>query len=151
MGVLRLCDVEHMFIHCSAAPNHYTAVDVDDWHRQRGFKRDDGRLGELRHIGYHRYIEADGTIVEGRDWDEVGAQVQSYNHCSWGVCLAGDGKFTREQWHSLRRIVEERLRVKRVRVRGHCEVDSNKTCPNFTVKRWLAYAMDPLPGHIVGE
>ncbi|MBP2654266.1 MAG: N-acetylmuramoyl-L-alanine amidase [Firmicutes bacterium] len=41
-------------------------------------------------IGYHRIIKGDGTIVQGRPDDVVGAHAQGVNYCSVGVSLEGN-------------------------------------------------------------
>lgn len=52
----------------------------------------------LRTIGYHFYIQRDGTMTQHRRLLEVGEHAQLYNHCSIGICYEGgldtDGKPT---------------------------------------------------------
>lgn len=67
--------------HCSATKEgqHFTAADIDRWHRERGF----------RCIGYHYVVLLDGTIEKGRsDW-QIGAHVKGHNKDSIGVCYIG--------------------------------------------------------------
>lgn len=148
--------IDTLFIHCSATPNgrFHTAVDIDDWHRQRGFQRNPELIGghapHLRHIGYHFVIRLDGQVEFGRQLREVGAHVTGHNTRSIGICLIGTDRFTSAQWRALRETVEELERsVPNVRyIRGHREVAA-KTCPGFRVADWLADGRAPLPQHLL--
>ena len=109
-------------IHCSAsadgvslarfapgAPVALTAAQViDDWHRQRGFRRaalDDEDLVPfnplLPHIGYHYVIDIDGVVETGRGLDEVGAHAAGFNAASIGICMVGTKRYTPAQWQAL--------------------------------------------------
>ena len=57
--------IDSIIIHCSATScgKDFTAIDIDRWHRQRGF---DG-------IGYHYVIRLNGTIENGRPIVKPGA------------------------------------------------------------------------------
>jgi len=67
-------------IHHSASPANTTMEQVDQWHRNQGFSM----------IGYHYFIEADGTAREGRAVWAVGAHAIGANNDSVGICLAGN-------------------------------------------------------------
>lgn len=41
-------------------------------------------------IGYHFYIESDGTINRGRPEDAIGAHVKGHNKDTLGICLQGN-------------------------------------------------------------
>lgn len=100
--------VNLVVIHCSASQNgvFISAAQIDNWHRQNGFKRDAKFAREFRphlpHIGYHRLILADGSIGFGRDVDEVGAHVAKHNDHSIGVCMTGMNAYFLHQWEALR-------------------------------------------------
>ena len=47
---------------------------------------DDGWIG----IGYHYVVKGDGTVVEGRPRDTIGAHAQGLNYCSIGIAIEGD-------------------------------------------------------------
>ena len=73
--------ITEIIIHCSAteAGRDFTAVDIDRWHKQRGFKR----------IGYHYVVRLDGTVEEGRPVSEIGAHCKGHNAHSVGICYVG--------------------------------------------------------------
>lgn len=48
------------------------------------------RVCGLRTIGYHFYIQRDGTITQHRRLLEVGEYAQLYDHCSIGICYEGE-------------------------------------------------------------
>ncbi len=54
---------------------------------------DEGWIG----IGYHRVIKGDGTTVQGRPDDTIGAHALGVNECSVGIALEGDFQSTESQ------------------------------------------------------
>ena len=58
-------------------------------------------------IGYHKVINSDGEIEDGRPEYWVGAHVRGLNDCSLGVCLIGKSKFNTHQMESLKIILKE--------------------------------------------
>lgn len=165
-----------LVIHCAATKNGspYTAQDIDRWHQQRGFKRDQVRIGAswaiddsypLRHIGYHFIITVDGKIQKGRRLEENGAHVQGHNAKSIGICLIGTDQFTPNQWQSLKALVQKLQNdyggIKSVVGHRDLSPDKNgdgqidqdewlKICPGFEVLTWLKNDMNPLIRHIFG-
>ena len=63
-----------------ADTSHHTAQIVEDWHLAKGW------LG----IGYHFYIEKDGTVFLGRPQHVQGAHTIGQNSRSIGVAMAGN-------------------------------------------------------------
>jgi hypothetical protein len=104
-------NIAAIVIHCAATPNGrpYTAGQIDRDHEARGFKRAATWLklssADLPHIGYHYFLNVDGSRVAGRHLEEVGAHVQGSNARSIGICMAGTNKFTRMQWISAAALV----------------------------------------------
>lgn len=41
-------------------------------------------------IGYNFVIGQDGSVYEGRGWDNTGAHAPGYNNRSIGICIIGD-------------------------------------------------------------
>ncbi len=127
--------INRIIIHCSATPEgkDYTVQQIDQWHRQRGF----------RCIGYHFVIYRDGSVHEGRPIEQVGAHCKGYIANSIGICYIGgcaaDGKTpkdtrTEAQRAALIRLVADlKARYPRATVHGHNEF-ANKACPSFIVK-----------------
>ena len=68
-------------VHCSAtrADCALTTEDLETIHRRRGF----------RGIGYHYYIRRDGTVVNTRALELVGAHAKGHNAHSIGICYEG--------------------------------------------------------------
>ena len=127
--------IDKIIIHCSATPEgkDFTAQQIDQWHRQRGFSC----------IGYHYVIYLDGSILDGRPIEKVGAHCLGHNANSIGICYIGgcatNGKTpkdtrTEAQKQSLVRLITElRRRFPNASVHGHNEFAA-KACPSFNVK-----------------
>lgn len=151
-----LSQIDTLFVHCAATPNgkRFTAANIDQWHKERGFRRDPSLIGyqqpKLLHIGYHFVIQIGGAVETGRSKREIGAHAVGHNTTSIGICMIGTDRFTAAQWASLKALVESLCKelpgIKRVR--GHNEV-SAKTCPGFSVAEWLANGMQPLANHLL--
>lgn len=125
-------NISLIIIHCSAVRpwQHSSVKDIDNWHRQRGWKS----------CGYHFVVRRDGTVEVGRRLDEIGAHCVNHNAHSIGICYegglnaAGQGDDTRTpaQAKALREI------VKRMHdyfpgavIVGHRDLDPKKLCPCF--------------------
>lgn len=94
-----------------------------------------------RDIGYHGYIEEDGTYMTGRPEDHIGAGASGFNHHALHICVAGHGDYapfnTAQEATLIMRLTrwcrEHRLPAERVI--GHRETDEHggppvyKTCP----------------------
>ncbi len=138
--------INEIIIHCTATKPDWMAgkptadkvAEVRRWHMDERKWKD---------IGYHYLIDRDGTIVEGRPVDQVGAHVQGHNTGTVGVCLIGgfggsaDDKFadnfTPEQDKALRALlVGLKSRFAVSKVTGHNEYAA-KACPSFRVSVWL--------------
>lgn len=141
------------------------AMEIDAWHRERGFHRDTYWRGRqnaaLSAIGYHYVIGRNGALFTGRHEEERGAHAQGWNMHSIGLCLVGTDVFTPHQYAQLRRTLEglaERLAVplappvlatldgkgvvRQAGVCGHRDLPGHrKACPGFDVGTWLAGGM----------
>jgi N-acetylmuramoyl-L-alanine amidase len=158
----RLSSIDTIVVHCAATPNGdgaFQPINIDDWHKQRKFKRDESMAKlyspQLKHIGYHRVICVGGEIVSGRTLQEVGAHVEGHNGHTVGVCLIGTDAFDEFQWRALRELVQLlRARIAIAEVVGHRSFNHErppalrKSCPGFDVGAWLNGGMAPLVGHI---
>lgn len=154
-------DIDYIVIHCAATPDgsrRYDARDIDAWHAERGFRRDEWNLRRSEspwypYVGYHRVIEIDGAIEICRTDPEEGAHAKGYNHNSLGVCLLGTRRYTLPQWHALRAVVLQWIdRYAPVQVVGHREIDyrtgaARKDCPGFDVQAWVDGGFEPLEEH----
>lgn len=125
--------ITEIILHCSAtaAGKHFTAADIDRWHRQRGWNG----------IDYHYVVLLDGTIEQGRPVSQAGAHCLGHNAHSIGICyiggLSSDGRpadtRTAAQRVALRSLVSRlRLQHPAATVHAHNEF-APKACPCFSV------------------
>lgn len=124
--------VKEIIIHCSATrEEQQVSVDtIRDWHLAKGWND----------IGYHFYIDLDGTINKGRDIDKIGAHCKGHNRNSIGICYCGgvetDGKTpkdtrTQEQKDSLLNVLKTlKAMYPESVIYSHNEF-ANKACPSF--------------------
>lgn len=89
-------EIDVSVIHCSATRENssFSFKQCKDFHmKKRGY----------RDIGYHYYIEKDGSLHLGRDLKTPGAHVKGHNSNSIGICyeggldVNGKGKDTRTE------------------------------------------------------
>lgn len=125
--------IKLIIVHCTASGPKTTLADIKAWHKQRGFKD----------IGYHYVILADGTLKQGRAWQDIGAHCEGHNSESIGVSLVGgdDGKklhrFSESQLDTLKTLLEGlRMTFGNIPIRGHRDF-AKKACPNFDVQDWI--------------
>lgn len=126
--------IDEIILHCTAteAGKEYTANDIDQWHKARGWKG----------IGYHFVILINGTIQVGKSIEEAGAHCKGHNAHSIGVVYVGglhNGKpadtRTLKQMEALNRLLFDLLLAYPTikKITGHNEY-ANKACPCFDVK-----------------
>lgn len=131
--------IKKLIVHHSASPRATTTkLDIDKWHRQRGFSQ----------IGYHKVVEGSGNIVSGRPENVQGAHAKGANHDSLGVCVVGNFENespTAAQINSLVKVLVEwckKYNLKPTDVYGHTNTPGNVTktsCPGKNL-----YAQLPL-------
>lgn len=130
--------INEIILHCSDSKFGDAAL-IDAWHKERGWSG----------IGYHYVIlngrpkgsksyerDLDGAVQEGRPISKSGAHVRGRNSNSIGVCLIGVRDFTLNQLDAVLNLInelQEKFKLDKSAVKGHCEYDSHKTCPNFRV------------------
>lgn len=131
-------NIDRIVIHCTATKEgvHFTASDIDRWHRDRGWSE----------IGYHFVINLDGTIEKGRNEAKIGSHVRGHNTGSIGIVYVGglDGngrpKDTRtpSQKSAMKGLVEQLLEAyPGADVLGHRDHPGvAKECPCFSVRDW---------------
>ncbi len=128
--MLEIKQINYLVIHCSDTPDNVNlkAIDIHKMHLDFGW---DG-------IGYHKVIDREGKIEEGRPDYWVGAHTKGLNSQSLGVCLIGKTNFTEEQFLSLESVLKKwKKKYPNAKIKGHCEViETHKTCPNFDVQEW---------------
>jgi len=156
-----LSSVKNIIVHCAATPDgddRFNAQDIDNWHRERGFKRAK-RIQEscnpvFDSIGYHFVIDIDGSIEGGRALNETGAHCRGYNTSSIGICMIGSQCFTQAQWDCLTMTVNtlNLMFGRRLDIKGHRDMPNvRKTCPGFDVATWIENEFKPDPKHLIKE
>lgn len=121
--------INKVIVHCSDTPSTMDigVSEIRKWHV------DDNGWSD---VGYHYVIRRDGTTEVGRQESVKGAHCYGHNSDSIGICLVGRDEFNREQFYSLKQLIEElELRYDLIEVTGHYRY-SSKSCPNFNVEEW---------------
>ena len=120
--------VKYIVIHCSDTNQTDTITDIHKLHLSFGWEG----------VGYHKVIEYNGKVQNGRPEFWIGAHARGYNDKSLGICLIGKKNFTDSQFIALEKILRKwKVKYKNAKIISHSEIsDSNKTCPNFDVKKW---------------
>lgn len=92
-------------------------------------------------IGYHRYIEEDGAVKQGRLDASIGAHVEGFNSRSLGICCSGHADYEPFNPAQLQSLVEQcalwcrMYKLDPDKVIGHDETDDHggpkvwKSCP----------------------
>ncbi|MBQ8501398.1 MAG: N-acetylmuramoyl-L-alanine amidase [Bacteroides sp.] len=119
--------IDYLIIHCSAtrADRDYPVVQLLGDHLRRGF----------RGIGYHYYVQKDGTVHCTRPLEQPGAHCLGHNRHSIGICYEGgldkNGRpcdtRTPEQRSALRLLVYQLLKdFHNARVCGHRDLSTDR-------------------------
>lgn len=139
--------LNEIIIHCTdTRPNWWAdrtsaekVAEVRRWHtEERGWSD----------IGYHFLIDRDGTVIEGRPLERVGAHVKNHNTGTIGISLfgghggsAGDqflDNFTEDQERALRTLIyklqDDYPSI--TKITGHNQY-APKACPTYSVPAWL--------------
>jgi len=123
--------VHRVFIHCSASDyaHHDNIATMKKWHLARGFHE----------VGYHFFIQKDGTLEYGRDIEKTPAAQKGHNRGTLAICLHGlkEEKFTQAQFETLKKLASQIAHnYNNISFHGHCEV-SAKACPVFDYRKVL--------------
>jgi len=122
-------NVKYIVIHCSDTNEDDTAIDIHKLHLSFGWEG----------VGYHKIIQKNGEIENGRPEFWTGAHVFGYNKESLGICLIGKDNFSTQQFNTLTNLIKEwKKKYPLAKICGHRDFkNTKKTCPNFDVKKWL--------------
>jgi len=126
--------VNKIILHCSDSDvmKHNDVNIIKLWHIARGFKT----------VGYHYFIQKNGSAQGGRPVTQEGAHVKGHNGDSIGICLHGRKEFTNDQFRSLAKLIRSlaaKFKLKKGFIFGHNDFTDQKTCPNFDVQRFIKY------------
>jgi len=105
------------------------AETMKSWHLARGFSD----------VGYHFFIQKDGTLEYGRDIEKTPAAQKGHNLNTLAICLHGlkEEKFTQAQFETLNKLASQiEHNYDNISFHGHCEV-SKKACPVFNYRKVL--------------
>lgn len=130
-------NVRVLVVHCTdtADDEILTAIDIHKMHLSFGW---DG-------IGYHKIINKNGSIENGRPEYWIGAHAKGINEQSLGVCLIGRNTFNEKQLISLKEtLLNWKKKYPNATIKGHRDaIKTKKTCPNFDIelfcKEWKIY------------
>ena len=105
-------------------------------------RNDHVRINHWKDIGYHYYVEQDGTICQGRPEAMAGAHCKNHNQHSIGVCYEGGldesgqpaDTRTDAQKTSLRQLLSAlHCRYPHALILGHRDLNPTKACPCYDV------------------
>ncbi len=134
MKTRELGTIDKIILHCADTKisSHFDVHDCRKCHiEEKGFSD----------IGYHYYIELNGSLKKGRSLQYVGAHCKGENNTSIGVCLEGGKNADGTPWvmplpqqlETLRSLLKFLgVTFEGATVHGHNEF-SPKTCPNFRI------------------
>jgi N-acetylmuramoyl-L-alanine amidase len=137
--------IDEIIVHCTATQADWwkgkstaaKVAEVKKWHTKGNGWSD---------IGYHYLIDRDGTVVQGRSVETVGAHTKGHNATTIAISLFGghgsastdsfSQHFTQEQDKALRELIEKlKGEHKITKVSGHNQYAA-KACPGFSVPKW---------------
>lgn len=118
-----------VILHCAATGDYKTSKfnigHIRQWHLEKGWTD----------VGYHKYIDRNGNIQQGRNDNIVGAHCKGHNQDSIGVCYEGSYFPTAYQWDSifnLYRSFRDIYKINHTDWFAHNEFDPGKECPGFS-------------------
>lgn len=153
--------LNEIIVHCTATradfmagqPTAAKVAEVRRWHVE------DRKFND---IGYHFLIDRDGTTVEGRPLEKVGAHTKGHNTGTVGISLFGGhggaanddflDNFTEDQERALQQLIRKLQDdyPSITKISGHNQWAA-KACPTFSVPAWLEGARKVKAAPIVEE
>ena len=127
-----------IILHCSGTPEGKNLS-------FEACKKDHVQHRHFKDIGYHYYIERDGSLHKGRKLEEVGAHCHLHNTHSIGICYEGgldeNGQPTDTRTQAQRdTLLDLLIRLKQqfpnALIFGHNEFDKSKPCPCFDAEEY---------------
>lgn len=123
--------VDYIVIHCTGASQQQTVESI---------QRHWAVHNKWKNPGYHRIIEADGTIHNLADFENVTNGVRGFNHNSIHICYIGGQHLdnrTEEQKGSILKCILEAMEwvENKPIIQGHRDFEGvAKACPQFNAK-----------------
>ena len=123
--------IHHTASFATDSSHQYDAV--NRYHKDKGWGM----------IGYHYFLERDGTVKKGREEWQTGAHTYQWamNYRSIGICLAGDfdkqdpSKAQLDALYDLLTDVQLRNGIRDGHIKLHREFAHYKSCPGTRVSR----------------
>ena len=124
---------------------HCSATRCDRRYTFENCRRDHVENRGYIDIGYHYYIEMDGSIHKGRPESKIGAHCLYRNKHSIGICYEGGldeygiptDTRTEAQKRSLMKLLKElKADYPNAVIMGHREFDPTRTCPCFDAEEY---------------
>ena len=139
--------IDSIVIHCTDTPDYHPSdpafdsfgvAQVREWHTRP--VKEGGR--GWSDVGYHYIIRRTGKVEKGRDDKTPGAHCEHFNLQTIGIAYVGREKPTVAQVDALRGLIAKKMDQYKVPVsgiKGHCELNKNKSCPGFNVRDKLLW------------
>lgn len=130
-------DINKIVIHCSDSPDSMDIgfKEINQWHKERGWLDKKSNIS----CGYHYIVRRNGKVEVGRPEGSVGSHAYGHNRMSIGICWVGRGQLTPKQDKALKKLVRDirkKYSLPLSKVKGHYELNSGKTCPNFDMNEF---------------
>ena len=134
-------DIKKIILHCSQTPNSASVgAMIRDWTEVRGWN----------HMGYHYIILPTGHVINLEPIESVAYGAKGHNKDGLHIAYVGGAEDynyntwvdnrTDEQKASMIKLVEEARAVyPNAKIVGHCELNKDKECPAFDVKKEFKY------------
>lgn len=145
---MKMRKIDKIIIHCTASSSRMNNrfKDVVAFHKGSPKKKfwwnNRWELGRgFRDIGYHKYIDPQGVLWNGRPVETIGAHCEGENAHSIGICLGGLDEFRPEQFNTLKAVLINLCANFSLNpltdVYPHNHFNPQKSCPNFDLREWL--------------
>ncbi len=133
-------EIKYLVVHISDSPRYRGdgAEEIHRWHKERGWSG----------IGYNAVITGDEKpeLQPGRPDYWQGAHVRDFdqngegdNSDSLGIVIVNDRAPDEDQLLLLEGWIHSKLALyPAAEVKGHCDLDPRKTCPNMDIPAWWA-------------
>lgn len=142
MKIRELDQITTVVLHCSATdkPDQWGLKPIKELHTaprtQLFYWGDYPDLIEGKNwsdIGYHAVVNRDGNTELGRPIERQGAGVRNHNSYTLHICMDGLESFEPEQLMGVCEQIKEWETIlnRRLIIKGHYELNSNKSCPNY--------------------
>jgi N-acetylmuramoyl-L-alanine amidase len=130
--------IKRLVWHCTQTPSNASVGAILNYWKEKGWK----------HYGYHKLILPTGDVLDLEPLENPANGARGYNKDSFHFAYLGgstdykDWVDTRtdEQKASMKKLTEEtKDAYPDIKIMGHCELNKDKECPAFDVKKEFKY------------